>query len=205
MTPKIQTQPMLELTENHKEALKQGKEFFKDQNLNVIDEFKSLSNEEIREKLKERHNSFACCFENILGDFNFSCGIRSANALGVKEVFYVGGKKFNRVGAMGTYHYTNVNFLPTIKDLLSLKEKYTFVGVDNVPGSIPIETYEWKESSMLIFGEEGCGLTKEMQTYCQDIVHISMFGSVRSLNIASAASIAMYDFVQKTSSHRVTL
>ena len=84
-----------------------------------------------------------------------------------------------------------------MEELLSLRERYVFVGIDNVPGSVPMASYQWPVRPMMIFGEEGAGLTPAMMELCQDIVHIDMYGSVRSFNCGCASAIAMYDFVTK--------
>lgn len=152
----------------------------------------------IREDLKKHTFPYAVCMENFIGDFNIGTVIRNANAFGVQEVFYVGQKKWDRRGAVGTYHYTSVNFLSSYDQLVELKNKYSFfVGVDNIPGSVPMDNYEWKSNSLLIFGEEGCGLTPITQSLCDDIVAIKMFGSVRSLNCGTASGIVMNNFISR--------
>lgn len=177
------------------DAIALGDEHFHLSYRNVKDEFKSLPDDVIKSKLKETAFPYAVCFENWIGDFNLSTGIRNANAFNAREVFYVGNKKIDRRGALGTYKYTDVNFLPSIDDLLKLQDRYTFVGIDNVPGSVSMSTYAWQPNSLLIFGEEGTGLTPAMQALCKDVVHIDMFGSVRSLNCGTASGITMNAFV----------
>ena len=164
---------------------------------NVANHLKEKSEEEIRQILQETANPFAVCFEHWLGDFNMATGVRNANGFNAKEIYYIGDKKWDRRGAVGVHNYTEVQWIPTVCDFALLREKYTFVGIDNVPGSVPMSSYEWPENTMMIFGEEGPGLTPSMQAWCKDIVHIEMFGSVRSFNCGAASAIAMYDFVAK--------
>ncbi len=72
------------------------------------------------------------------------------------------------------------------------------VGVDNLPGAVPIETFEWpKEHVVMAFGQEQTGLTQEVIDLCQHMVYISQYGSVRSLNVGVASGIAMYDYCCK--------
>jgi len=164
---------------------------------NVADHLKEKSEEEIKQILRETANPFAVCFEHWIGDFNMSTGVRNANGFNAKEIYYIGERKWDRRGAVGVHNYTEIQWIPTIEDLASLRDRYTFVGIDNVPGSVPMADYEWPENTMMVFGEEGPGLTPAMQAWCKDIVHIEMFGSVRSFNCGSASAIAMYDFVSK--------
>lgn len=205
MLEKIKTLPVL--SDNsflHKEAIKQGRQFFADsQQFNVIDDFKPLSVEEIRTKLNASAFPFAVCMENWIGDFNFGSCIRNANAFNAKEIFYVGARKFDRRGAQGTYHYKDVKFLPSIEDLKDLKRQYRFIGIDNVRGSKSIKNYSWFKNAgrdlppLVIFGEEGCGLTPDMQYLCEEILHIDMYGSVRSLNAATASGIIMHSITSQ--------
>ncbi len=125
-------------------------------------------------------------------------GIRNANAFNAKEVFYLGNRKWDRRSSVGVYNYTNVQWIPTIEDFMKLQEKYTIVGIDNIPGrSIPLSQYRWSINTLMVFGEEGTGLSLPMQAFCRDIVEIEMFGSVRSLNCGVASGIMMHDYVRQ--------
>lgn len=184
-------------SELHQEAIKRGSEHFRDHERNIADRFKGKSEEEIKSILQKSGYPFAVCFEHWINDFNIATGIRNANGFNAKEVYYVGNKKWDRRGAVGVYNYTDVKFLESLEDLTILKEKYTFVGIDNVPGSTDMVNYHWDRNSLIIFGEEGVGLTPGMQAMCKDIVSIPMYGSVRSFNCGTASGIAMYDYILK--------
>lgn len=162
---------------------------------NVIDEYKKLTVEEIKKRLRATAFPFAVAMEGWTGDFNFSCLVRTANGFNAEAVYYLGDKHWDRRGAQGTHHYLDVNFVPEVDMFLALKSQYTFVGIDNVPGSVPMDDYEFPLRPLFIFGSEGTGLTPTMQSYCQDIVRIENFGSVRSLNAAVASGIVMHTYV----------
>lgn len=198
MKPKITTQPNLSIASPlHKQALADGDEHFRRWQRNVVDKYKDKSEEEIKADLRMTAHPFAVLIENWLGDFNISTAIRNANGLNAREIFYIGNRKYDKRGAVGSFNYSEVNWLSSVDELIALKDRYTFVGVDNVPGSIPIEDYVYPENPILCFGEEGTGLTPDIQAMCKDIVYISMYGSVRSFNCGTASGIAMYDFVSK--------
>lgn len=192
----VKTTPDLSASSaEHIAAIKSGNDHFTSWQRNVIDEFKSLSEDEIKVILKEKSFPFAVLFENWLNDFNLSSGIRNANAFNAREVFYLGNKRFDRRGMCGVHNYTDIKFLTSIDEFLLLKDKYTFVGIDNIPGAISIDEYKWNKDTLMIFGSEGVGLTPEMRNMCKDIVYIKQFGSVRSINCATASGIVMHDFV----------
>lgn len=198
MREKIKTLPDLaKSSPKHIEAIAKGPEHFRFWERNVIDRFKNLSDDEIKNELAATAHPFAVCFENVINDFNMGTGIRNANAFNAKEVFYLGDRKWDRRSAVGVYNYTDVQWLPTIEDFMKLQEKYVIVGIDNVPGSVTLSTYRWPKNTLMVFGEEGVGLTPAMQSFCRDIVEIPMYGSVRSLNCGVASGIMMYDYVNK--------
>jgi tRNA G18 (ribose-2'-O)-methylase SpoU len=170
-------------------------------NYNVIDKYKLLTKwttELIKDDLKKNAFPFAVLMENFMGDFNIGTVIRSANAFGASEVFYLGRKKYDKRGTVGTHHYTDIKHLKDHNELVKLKEKYTFVAFENtVSNAVPVSKFEWPRIPLIILGEEGIGLTPDTLELCDNFVYIPQFGSVRSLNAAVAGSIAMNDYVSK--------
>ena len=113
-------------------------------------------------------------------------------------MFYLGKKRYDKRGAVGTYHYTDINHLPDRNELFKLKQKYTFVALENgISSAESMYDFVWPDNSLIIVGEEGIGITKETLDMCDKFVYIPQYGSVRSLNAASALSIALYDYVSK--------
>lgn len=175
---------------------------------NVIDEFKPLTDTEIREKISERSNGFAVLMTHVEGDFNIGSAIRSANFHGAREFLYYGKKKIDRRGAVGVYKYTPVKHLSTWDDLTELKSRYTFVGFENnVPNTVSLYEFDWRleKPPCIIVGEEGNGIQEDVMKLCDVLVEIPNFGSVRSLNVGTASSIAMYDYISKTRFNRLGL
>lgn len=167
---------------------------------NVVDEYKNLPSEEIKKILEAKAFPYAICFEHWQGDFNIGTGIRNANAFGAKEVFYLGKRKWDKRGAVGTYNYLNIKHLETIEDLKALNNKYTIYGVDNVPGSISLDNInniicECKYP-LFVMGEEGTGITPDVLAICKSVIKIDMYGSVRSLNCGTASGILMYELAK---------
>jgi len=202
MREKVRTKPDLsEISPAHMEVrseIAQGKDVYRRWERNVANHFKDKSEEEVKAELAKTAWPFAVCFEHWVGDFNMGSGIRNANAFNAKEVFYLGDRKWDRRSAVGVYKYTEVQWIPTIEEFMKLQDKYTIVGIDNIPErSIPLGEYKWKPNTLMVFGEEGTGLTQVMQSFCKDIVEIEMYGSVRSFNCGVASGIVMHDFVRQ--------
>jgi tRNA G18 (ribose-2'-O)-methylase SpoU len=197
MNSKIKTLPdLLTTSPIHQEAIAAGNDHFRLWERNVIDEFKSYSEEEIKNILQATAFQYAVCFENVINDFNIASSIRNANAFNAKEVFYIGDKRFDRRGMQGVHNYMNIKWLSSIDEFLKLKTTYKIVGFDNIPGAIPMSQYNWSPNTLIVFGSEGVGLTDFMKSMCDEFVYIEQYGSVRSLNVATASGIAMNDIVQ---------
>ncbi|BDR53719.1 RNA methyltransferase [Bombiscardovia nodaiensis] len=69
------------------------------------------------------------------------------------------------------------------------------IALDIVPGAVPIETYTFPDRCLLLFGAEGPGLSRAALELADDVVYISQFGSVRSINAGAAAAVAMHSYV----------
>ena len=174
-----------------------------DDNRNIADRYKhdrlvKWTTEMIKSDLQQKSFPFAVMMENFVGDFNLSSVLRSCNAMNGREMFYLGRKQYDRRGTVGTHHYTDLINVKTREELLKLKERYTFVALENsVPQAEAIYDFVWPHNPLIIIGEEGVGITPETLALCDKYVYIPQYGSVRSMNAAVAGSIAMNDFVMK--------
>lgn len=173
-------------------------------NRNIIDKYKTdlftkWTTEMIKSDLQSKSFPYSVLMEHFVGDFTIGSVLRSGNAFGVNKMYYYGGKKsFDKRSTVGTHLYTDMIHLTDIDELLKLKEEFVFVGLENsVEKSESIYNFSWPINSLIILGEEGIGITKETLKLCDKIVYIPQYGSVRSINASSAASIAMNDYVSK--------
>jgi len=173
------------------------------QDKNVLDKYKNdrftkWTVDLVKKDLQQKAFPYAVCMENWAGDLNFSSIVRSSNCFNARAVYYLGRKHYDKRGAVGAYHYTDVFNLKTRDELLKLKEEYELVAVENtVPNAIDMVNAQYDRPPLFILGEEGIGITPETLEICDKFVYISMYGSVRSLNAAVAGSIIMNDFIQK--------
>jgi tRNA G18 (ribose-2'-O)-methylase SpoU len=128
--------------------------------------------------------------ENFQHDFNIGSVVRTANAFNVAAVHIVGRRRWNRRGAMVTDRYQNVEHHEKPADLLDLG--LPVLGIDNIDGSVPLERAVLPRACVLLFGQEGPGLSAESVELCERVLHITQYGSTRSINAGAAAAIAMY-------------
>lgn len=164
---------------------------------NVEDRYRYWTHEAIVADLDEHRHDFHVAVENWGHDFNIGSVIRTANAFNAKAFHIVGKRRWNRRGAMVTDRYQHEHHHASVADLVAwaAEERLPLIGIDNLPGSKPIETYDLPKRCVLVFGQEGPGLTPAMQEACVDVLHIEQFGSTRSINAGAAAAIAMHVWV----------
>ena len=161
---------------------------------NVLDEFRYRTVDAIVAELDTRRHPLRVAIQNWEHDFNIGSMVRTANAFNVGGVHILGRRRWNRRGAMVTDRYLSVQHHASVADFVDwlTAESYQAIGVDNLPGAVPLESDELPERACLVFGSEGPGLTDELVAVCDRLVAISQYGSTRSINAGAAAAIAMY-------------
>ncbi|MDK1010558.1 MAG: RNA methyltransferase [Actinomycetota bacterium] len=166
---------------------------------NVLDEYRYWRTEAIVADLDTRRHSFHVAIENFQHDFNIGTIVRNANAFLAHTVHIVGKRRWNRRGAMVTDRYQHIEHHPTVEDFAAwaADADIPLIGIDIGEGSAPIETTPLPHRCVLVFGQEGPGLSDEMARHCTEILHITQYGSTRSINVGVASGIAMYEFVRR--------
>lgn len=166
---------------------------------NVVDRYRYWTREAIVADLDQQRHSFHIAIENWEHDFNIGTVVRNANAFLAKAVHIVGKRKWNRRGAMVTDRYQHVRHHPTVDDFIQWagNEALSVIGIDNVPGSEQIEKAEIPKNCVLVFGQEGPGLSEEMIDASLKVLAITQYGSTRSINAGVASGIAMYEWLSQ--------
>lgn len=164
---------------------------------NVVDRYRYWRNEAIVADLDTRRHPFHVAVENWQHDLNIGSVVRTANAFLAAEVHIVGKRRWNRRGAMVTDRYQHVRHHPSVDELMvwAKGNSLPLIGVDILPGSVSIERVDLPERCVLVFGQEGPGLSPQMRDAVEVICSITQFGSTRSINAAVAAGIAMHRWI----------
>ena len=166
---------------------------------NVIDRYRYWSREAIIHDLELRQHPFHVAIENWQHDFNIGSIVRNANAFLAAGVHIIGKRRWNRRGAMVTDRYLRVEHHGTIEQFIewATQEDLPIIGIDILPGAVPIETTDLPERCVLLFGQEGPGLSAEARDACDKICSIAQFGSTRSINAGVASGIAMHKWIEQ--------
>jgi tRNA G18 (ribose-2'-O)-methylase SpoU len=164
---------------------------------NVIDRFRYWRMEAIVAELDRHRHPFHVAIENWQHDLNIGSIVRSANAFGAETVHIIGRRRWNKRGAMVTDRYQHVISHPDVAAFVDAARGagLPIVAIDNVPGSVIIETFRFPRRCVLLFGQEGPGLSAEAIAAADAVVEISQFGSTRSINASAAAAVAMHAWI----------
>jgi tRNA G18 (ribose-2'-O)-methylase SpoU len=171
---------------------------------NVVDKYRYWRMDAIVEDLDRQRFQFHVAIENLEHDLNIGSIVRSANAFMAAEVHIVGKRRWNRRGAMVTDRYQHVRHHPDVATFADWASRngLPIIGIDNIPGSVPLETYALPEKCILLFGQEGQGLTAEASEVVSACLSIAQFGSTRSINAGAAAAIAMHAWIRHNVFHQ---
>jgi len=163
---------------------------------NVADHYRYWSMEAIVADLDTKRHPFHVAIENWQHDLNIGSIVRTANAFLADTVHIVGRKRWNRRGAMVTDRYQHVLHHPDVESFVAWAKDagVPIIGVDNVEGSVPIEKTKLPESCVLLFGQEGPGLSQEAIDASDMVIDIAQYGSTRSINASAAAAIVMHQW-----------
>jgi tRNA G18 (ribose-2'-O)-methylase SpoU len=168
---------------------------------NVVDRYRYWTVEAIVADLDTRRHPFAVAIENWRHDLNIGTVVRTANAFLAREVIIVGRRRWNRRGAMVTDRYQHIRHVASIAELVATSPDYTIVAIDNLPDAQALERSELPANALLLFGQEGSGLTSDARAAATAVYSIAQFGSTRSINAGVAAGIAMHTWVRQHAIH----
>lgn len=164
---------------------------------NVIDRYRYWTMAAIIADLDEQRHPFHVAIENWQHDMNIGSIVRSANAFAAETVHIIGRRRWNKRGAMVTDRYQHVLQHPDVETFVewASSESLPIIAIDNVPGSVIIETFDFPKRCVLLFGQEGPGVSDEAIAAADAVVEISQFGSTRSINASAAAAVAMHAWI----------
>src|ERR1700751_2542026 len=166
---------------------------------NVVDAYRYWTREAIIADIDLRRHPLHVAIENFGHDANIGSVVRTANAFAVDTVHIVGRRRWNRRGAMVTDRYQRLCHHDSTAELVDFAAAagLTVVAVDNVPGAMRLEQSTLPRNCLLLFGQEGPGISDDARAGASLTVSIAQFGSTRSINVAVAAGVAMHAWVSQ--------
>jgi len=164
---------------------------------NVIDRYRYWTMAAIVADLDEHRHEFHVAIENWQHDMNIGSIVRSANAFAADTVHIIGRKRWNKRGAMVTDRYQHIMHHEDVATFVAwaAENELPIMAIDNMPGAVLIEKFAMPKRCVLLFGQEGPGLSPEALAAADVLIEISQFGSTRSLNASAAAAVTMHSWI----------
>ncbi len=141
---------------------------------------------------------------------NIGSLFRIADSFGVEQIYFCGeditviSKRMQRT-ARSTHHTIPYQQKDNLMDTLSFlkNEGYTLLALEITDTSIPVEKYMPvdQEKIALIIGEENFGVSTNALAIAKESLHINMFGTNSSMNVATATGIALYEITKRLDQH----
>ena len=142
---------------------------------------------------------FILVLDHLKPGFNLGKIIRTANALGCREVHLVGISMFDPSPTKGTLKQTKTKILETAAlSFESLKAEGYQLFAMSPDAKLTLGQIEIPEKSAFIFGHEEFDLSFSPDDF-PDIkrMRIAQFGIVESLNVSVAAALACYEYTRQ--------
>ena len=164
---------------------------------NVVDGYRYWRVEAIVADLDGRRHDFHVAIENWYHDLNIGTVVRNANAFLAAEVHVIGNRRWNRRGAMVTDRYQHIRHHTGIEEFAgwAAGAGLPLIGIDNLPGALPLESTPLPRRCVLLFGQEGPGLSPVARDAASLVLSIAQYGSTRSINAGVASGIAMHAWI----------
>ena len=129
---------------------------------------------------------------------NLGTIIRTAVAAGAKGILLLKGTvdPYNEKCVRSTM--SALCNIPIFEDV-TLSELYDFIKdntiktyVTSLENAKPYHTISYAKRTMIILGNEGNGVSREIIEMCDQAITIPMYGDIESLNVSIAAALCMY-------------
>ena len=184
---------------------------------NVHDFLKGKSIPEVKEWCKPRLKNFSVCTLSLTGELNIGVITRVAHCFGTQAIYIIGRRRFDKRSTVGAHAYTNVVQIDALDSDQEMIESGVFFDTMDQNNLFPIfveiggddlGSFTWTKrlegvdkQPCFVFGSEGDGIPLEIlesaERYGSFVVTIPQYGAIRSLNVSSAASIVLWDYVKE--------
>lgn len=135
----------------------------------------------------------------LRSNVNLSTIFRTAGCCGIKEIIATGNArligKIARDGAEQV-NLTVKNSLPPVLKKLK-QDGFTLVGLEQTTNSTRLCDYAFPRKTVLVVGAEREGLSDDCLALLDAVVEIPVWGMPFSYNVATATSMALYEYCRQ--------
>lgn len=130
---------------------------------------------------------------------NLSRIVRLCGCVGIKTIIHCGQGKVDREIARDAADFVEViqrrSLLPVLKQFRD--DGYRMVGLEQTTGSSCLYEYAFAQKTALVVGAEREGLSQEELNALDDVVEIPVYGQPYSYNVATATTMAVYEYCKQ--------
>ncbi len=153
-----------------------------------------------REWRKRTEGRVAVLLDSVAGPYNVGAIVRTAAAYRVEHLWLAGttaplASASARKTALGTDRYLQVATFERSIDAVHAARAagYVIVAVELAAGAVPLPEAALAQDVCLVFGHEDHGVSAAVLQDADTVAYLPQLGRVGSLNVASAAAIAIYE------------
>lgn len=152
----------------------------------------------------KKHPIIIVC-DNINNAPNLGSILRLADAFNVQEIRFCGeniplGRRMFKTSRASEKHVVYSNPKSALNEIQKLKNiNYKIIALEITKKSQKISkiSVNTNQQVVLILGNENYGISEEILLISDVITHIEMYGNNSSMNVASAAAIALYEITKQ--------
>lgn len=156
-------------------------------------------------KFKKQTFPITIICDNINNAPNIGSLFRIADAFGVEKLVFCGqnislGRKMTKTSRATEKYISHEIKDSAISEINLLREKgYEIIALEITDKSISINQIEFSTSHpvALIIGDENFGISEELLSLSDKIIHIEMFGQNSSMNVVQATNIVLYEITKQ--------
>lgn len=147
----------------------------------------------------DREREIVVVLAPMRSNVNLSRIVRLCGCAGIKQVIQCGAGKVDREIARDAIDYVQVqirrSLIPVVAQLG--KDGYTLVGLEQTTNSESLYDFIFPCKTALVVGAEREGLEEEVLRLLDHVVEISVYGQPASYNVATATTMAVYEYCRQ--------
>ena len=150
-----------------------------------------------RELARPRELVLVCA--PLRSNINLSRIARAAGCCGVTRLICCGPGRLDRKIARDAADTLQIESHRTLGPVLEKLrgEAYRLVGLEQTSHSQDLHHYEFARRTALVIGNERTGLTEDILKLLDDVVELPVWGLPYSYNVATATTMALYEFCRQ--------
>ncbi|HEX6962596.1 MAG TPA: RNA methyltransferase [Lacipirellula sp.] len=135
----------------------------------------------------------------LRSNVNLSRIVRAASCCGLDRIICTGHAKLDRKIARDGADQIAIDVHRTLPPVLEKlrREGYRLVGLEQTTDSQDLHQFQFERKTALVVGNERTGLTPDLLELMDDVVEIPVWGLPYSYNVATATTMALYEYCRQ--------